>query len=381
MKTIIAIDSFKGSLSSLEAGNAVKVGVAKAWPEMETVVCPLADGGEGTVEALLSGMGGEPVTIKITGPMGEKTDCTYGFIKAENTAIIETAASAGISLVPKESRNPLYASSYGLGENIKDAVLRGIRKFIIGLGGSVTNDCGMGMLEALGFKFFDDSGSLLKGNGLNLSLVRKIDDSDVIQSLSECTFEIACDVNNPLCGENGASFVFGFQKGANIETVKILDFGCRNFSERVFEKYGKANAEIPGAGAAGGLGYCFSTFFNSKMRSGIDIVIEKTRLEQKIKTADYVVTGEGRIDFQTAMGKAPAGITSLAQKYGACVIGIAGSVADGAVKCNESGMAAFFSVLPGPLTLEEAMDKKTATKNIENTSEQIFRLIKAAKRI
>ncbi|MCI1999976.1 MAG: glycerate kinase [Clostridia bacterium] len=377
MKTVVAIDSLKGSLSSLEAGEAIKSGILKAWSDADVKVCPLADGGEGTVEALTMGMGGELVKIFVTGPMKERAVCVYGYIQKSNTAVIEVAQSAGINLVPDSEKNPLKASSYGVGENIKKAVQRGARNFIIGLGGSVTNDCGTGMLEALGYKFLDSGGNLVEGNGRNLSKISDIDDSDKIKELDECVFEIACDVTNPLCGKNGASYVFGFQKGADDKTVKILDDGCRHFAQCVKKKYGIDNENMPGAGAAGGLGYCFSVFFKSKMKSGIDIVIKEIKLEDEIKNADYVVTGEGRLDFQTSMGKAPSGVTALAKKYGALVIGIAGCATDDALKCNDMGMDAFFAILQKPMTLEEAMCKKNAEKNIKNTSEQIFRLIKA----
>lgn len=377
MKTIVAIDSLKGSLSSLEAGEAVKCGILKAWPDADVKVCPLADGGEGTVEALTMGMGGELVKIFVTGPMKKRTVCVYGYVRKSNTAIIEVAQAAGINLVCGNEKNPLKASSFGVGENIKNALEKDVRKFIIGLGGSVTNDCGTGMLEALGYKFFDSDGNQIEGNGGNLLKIKDIDDSGAIKSLKDCDFEIACDVTNPLCGKNGASYVFGPQKGAGEDTIKILDDGCKNFAQCVKKKYGINGTDTPGAGAAGGLGYCFSAFFNSKMKSGINIVINEIRLEDDFKDADYVVTGEGRIDFQTSMGKAPSGVTALAKKCGAKVIGLAGCITEDAVKCNEMGMDAFFSILPKTMTLEEAMCKKNAVKNIKNTSEQIFRLIKA----
>jgi len=376
MKVVIAIDSLKGSLSSIEAGMAIKEGILKAC-KADVIVKPLADGGEGTVDALLFGMGGTKIQMEVTGPLGDKITGSYGILEDGKTAVLEIAEAAGIKLVPREKLNPLYTTTYGAGEMIRDAIVRGCRNFIVGIGGSATNDCGIGMLSALGYEFYDADGNTVEPVGKDLIRIAGISSENALKELSECSFKVACDVNNPLYGPMGAAHVYGPQKGATPEIVKLLDDGLRSFSEAVKKSTGKDTASIPGTGAAGGLGYAFVTFLNAKLESGINIILNEIKLEEDIKDADFVITGEGKLDFQTAMGKAPVGVAKLAKKYGKKVIAFGGGVTEDASKCNEEGIDAFFSILQLPMTVEEAMEYETARKNLISTSNQLFRLISA----
>lgn len=372
MKVVIAIDSLKGSLSSVDAGNAIKEGVLEACPDAEVVVKPLADGGEGTIEALVQGMKGTEYKIEVHGPLGKKVIASYGIIEdGEKTAIIEMAQAAGITLVSKQERNPLYTTTYGVGEIIKDAIHRGCRKFIVGIGGSATNDAGVGMMQALGYKFYDVDGNLLGLGGQILDKIHRIDDTGALKELSECSFKVACDVDNLLYGKNGASYIYGPQKGATEEIVKILDNGLINLSKVVNNTY----ENTPGAGAAGGLGYGFMTFLGGKLESGIDIILKEINLEEDIKDADVVVTGEGRLDAQTIMGKAPIGVAKLAKKYSKKVIALGGSLTNDAYKVNEHGIDAVFSIVNEPMTLEKAMESEVAKFNLKMTAKQIFNLM------
>lgn len=379
MKVVVAIDSLKGSLSSIEAGMAIKEGILKAC-KAEVFVKPLADGGEGTTDALLFGMGGRERKIEVTDPLGEKITCSYGISEDKKTAILEIAQAAGIKLIPTHKLNPLYTTTYGVGEMIKDAIRQGCRNFIIGIGGSATNDGGIGMLTALGYEFYADKEKISLPKGEDLSRITNLSTNNALMELSECNFRIACDVNNPLYGSNGAAHVFGPQKGATPEIVETLDKGLINYSEVVREITGKNTSTVPGTGAAGGLGYAFLTFLNSKLESGIDIILDEIKLEEDIKDCDLVITGEGKLDFQTTMGKAPIGIAKLAKKYNKKVIAFAGGVTEDADKCNEEGIDAFFSILRLPMTVEKAMDYETSRKNIISTTEQVFRLIRIFKK-
>ena len=372
MKVVIAIDSFKGSLSSLEAGEAAKRGILKSNPQAQVEVRPLADGGEGTVEALVQGMGGRICKVTVTGPLGNPIEAEYGIV-GENTAVIEMSAAAGITLVPDQMRNPLYTTTYGVGEMIKDAIEKGCRRFLVGIGGSATNDGGVGMLQALGYEFLDQEGKEVPLGARGLEYLASIRDEKVHPQLRECEFRVACDVVNPLCGPQGSSAIYGPQKGADAEMIDKMDKWLGAYAKLAAET--KADPETPGTGAAGGLGFAFLTFTNSVLESGIRIILEETRLEDYVKDADVVVTGEGRLDGQTAMGKAPVGVASLAKKYGKTVVAFAGSVTRDAVKCNEKGIDAFFPVIRGISTLEEAMDPETAGQNLADTAEQVFRLL------
>lgn len=379
MKVIVAIDSFKGSLSSLEAGEAAKKGILKAIPEADVVVRPLADGGEGTVEALTIGMNGKLITVNVTGPLGEKVDCVYGILEKSKTAIIEMSGAAGITLVPKADRNPLNTTTYGVGEVIKDAISKGCRHFIVGIGGSATNDGGIGMLQALGYGMLDKDGNQVPFGVRGLKEIERITDDQVIPELKECTFRVACDVTNPLCGEFGCSAVFGPQKGADPTMIIQMDKWIGNYAKLTSEKYEKADAKYPGTGAAGGLGFAFLSYTNAVLESGIKIILEETKLEDYVKDADIVVTGEGRLDGQTVFGKAPIGVAKLAKKYSKPVIAFCGSATKEAVACNEHGIDAFFPILRRIQTLQESMDPVNAKNNMISCVEQVFRLIKINK--
>lgn len=375
MKVVIAIDSLKGSMTSIEAGNAIKEGILNVI-DAEVIVKPLADGGEGTTEALVEGLGGELITVEVMGPLKKNIKARYGYIADSEMAIIEMAAAAGIVLVDN-NKNPMEATTYGVGEMIKDAISRGCRNFIIGIGGSATNDGGIGMLAALGFAFFDSEGNSLGFGGKDLGKISVISTEHALPELKECHFRIACDVTNPLCGVNGATYVYGPQKGVKEDMLEELDKNMENYAEVTKKHLNNDYTETPGAGAAGGLGFAFLSYLNGDLQSGIDLVIDAVKIEECMKDADYVITGEGCLDFQTAMGKAPVGIAKLAKKYGAAVLALAGSVTDEAVKCNEEGIDAFFPILTQIVTLEEAMKQKTARQNMIKTTEQVFRLITA----
>lgn len=380
MKAVIAIDSMKGSLSSIEAGEAVREGILRADNLAETTVLPLADGGEGTVDALVSGMHGNLNTVTVTGPLGAPVHCRYGILEQTKndktkTAVLEMSAAAGITLIPKHERNPFYTTTYGVGEMIRDAIKKGCRKFIVGIGGSATNDGGVGMLQALGYRFLDENGKQIPRGAVGLRQLKSIHDESVLPELRSCTFKIACDVTNILCGEHGCSAIYGPQKGATPSMIRQMDIWLSHYASLAKAKYPyTANPNAPGSGAAGGMGFAFLTFTNAVLESGVKIVLEETGLEQYIKNADIVVTGEGRLDGQTAMGKAPIGVAQLSKKYGKPVIAFAGCVTRDAAECNRSGIDAFFSILQNPCTLEDAMNRENAQANLADTAEQVFRL-------
>lgn len=377
MKAVVAIDSLKGSLSSMEAGNAIAEGIYRADAEAKVEVRPLADGGEGTVDALVQGMNGSLRKVRVTGPLGDKVDAAYGIIEEAKMAVIEMSASAGITLVPDEKKNPLFTTTYGVGEMIRDAIEKGCRKFVVGIGGSATNDGGIGMLQALGYDFLNSKGNAVPYGAKGLEDLAEIRKEHVLPELAQCEFKVACDVTNPLCGPLGASAVYGPQKGATPEMVREMDQWLADYAKLAANCSERADAEHPGTGAAGGLGFAFLTFTNAVLESGIKIVLEETKLEQYIQDADIVITGEGRLDGQTAMGKAPVGVAKLAGKYKIPVLAFAGSVTKDARKCNEEGIHAFFPILRGITTLEDAMDAENARRNLMETVEQVFRLIVA----
>lgn len=374
MNIVVAIDSFKGSLSSTEAGNIVKNAALKIEQSYNVIVRPLADGGEGTVEALSSGVKGELIELEVTGPLFEKVTAKYFIMAENNTAVIEMASAAGLTLIEENKRNPLKTTTFGVGELILDAIEKGCRRFIIGIGGSATNDGGIGMLGALGYNFLDEKGKSVTLNGEGLKEIKTIVTHNVNPILKDCVFRVACDVTNPLCGELGCSKVFAPQKGADAETVEKMDLWLKNYSSVVEKALKNAYSNYPGAGAAGGLGFAFKSFLNAQLDSGIKIILEETKLEEYIKNADMVVTGEGRLDYQTAMGKAPIGVAELSKKHNKKVIAFAGSVTDDATICNEKGIDAYFSIMQGVSTLDEALDKNNAEKNLFNTAYQVFRL-------
>ena len=378
MKALIAIDSFKGSLSTFQSGEAAKEGILRVFPYAEVIIAPLADGGEGTVSAITSATGGEIRRALVHDPLGREIVAEYGALP-DGTAVIEMAAASGITLVSERERNPLFTSTFGTGELIRLAILDGCRKFIIGIGGSATNDGGAGMLEALGFELLDEHGKRIPRGAIGLSRLCDIRCDGAMPALSECEFNIACDVTNPLCGEKGASAVYGPQKGATPDVVKAMDGWLEDFADLCSEKLGESFKDYPGAGAAGGLGFAFLTFLSGKLRSGIELVIEATSLEEKTKNADIVITGEGRLDGQSCMGKAPIGVARLAKKHGKTVIAFSGCVTDDARLTNEHGIDAFFPIVRCPCTLVDAMNEDTAYKNLADTAEQAFRIIKIMK--
>ena len=375
MKVVIAIDSFKGSLSSLQAGTAAATGIYRVDPKVETVVRPLADGGEGTVQALTEGLGGRLVSVSVTGPAGKQVICPYGIIDRTQTAIIEMSGAAGITQVHGDEKNPLYATTYGVGEVICDAIRNGCHRFIIGIGGSATNDGGIGMLQALGFGLLDAEGKQVPFGARGLEVLEEITDTYVLPELAECEFRVACDVTNILCGEEGCSAVFGPQKGATPSMIMQMDKWLEKYAALAEKKCTKINANQAGTGAAGGLGFAFLSFTNAVLESGIKIVLEETSLEKYMENADIVITGEGRLDGQTAMGKAPVGVARLAKKHNIPVTAFAGSVTKEAIACNQNGIDAFFPILRGVTTLEDAMKPENAKANMADTVEQVFRLL------
>lgn len=374
MKVVIAIDSFKGSMSSIEAGNAAAEGIRNAR-ECQSVVKPLADGGEGTTEALVEGLGGTMINVEVTGPLGQATTAKYGILE-DGCAVMEMAEASGIILVDRHDLNPWKATTIGVGQMIMDAVSKGVREFIIGIGGSATTEGGIGMLSSLGYKFLDAEGKELPVEFASLGKVCTIDGSQVPKELDECHFQIACDVKNPLCGTSGAVYVFGPQKGVKEDERQQMDDMMKNYAQAAAGYTGKDMAELQGAGAAGGLGFAFASFFaNAELKPGIDIVLNAIELEKELADADVVITGEGRLDSQTAMGKVPIGVAKLAKNYGCKVIAFAGGVTDDAGKNNAEGIDAFFPIVRGVCTLDEAMNPDRAKMNMTMAVEQVFRLL------
>lgn len=376
MKIVVAIDSLKGSMTSMEAGRAIREGIRNVLPDAEVIVKPLADGGEGTTEALVEGLGGEMAEVRVHGPLETPVDACYGIIRKTGTAIMEMAAAAGIILVGKD-RRPLDATTYGVGEMIRDAVEKGCRNFIIGIGGSATNDGGIGMLTALGYEFLDAQGKAVGIGAGALKDVASIRTDHVLPELRECSFKIACDVTNPLCGTNGATYIYGPQKGVTEDLRDELDAAMAGYAQVTKTCIGTDHMESEGAGAAGGLGFAFLSYLHADLQPGIELVLEAVGMEKTMEGADLVFTGEGRLDGQTAMGKAPVGIAKLAKKHGAKVVALAGAVIEGAEKCNDSGIDAFFPILRRIVTLDEAMDPGTARENMIRTAEQVIRLAAA----
>ncbi len=359
----------------MQAGNAVKEAICRLDGNAEVLVKPLADGGEGTVEALAETSHAEMVEIQVNGPLVKPVIAKYCIFKDTNTAVIEMAAASGITLISLEERNPLETTTYGVGELIKDAIKKGCRRFIIGIGGSATNDGGAGMLTALGYEFLDKNNTPIAMGAKGLKNLHRIKNDNVLPELKECHFNIACDVTNPLCGENGCSAVYGPQKGATPEMIQDMDCWLRAYAEIAKDVSSKADKDYAGAGAAGGLGFAFLSFTNATLKSGIQIILDEINIEADIKKADIVVTGEGRLDSQTVQGKAPIGVAKLAKKYGKKVIAFSGCVTDDAEACNEHGIDAFFPILRGVTTLDEALDANNAYKNLSAAAYQVFRLL------
>ena len=374
MKTLIAIDSFKGSLTSMELSDTIENGINEVSSDFLVRKIPITDGGDGMFETIVRSLRGEKIKLRIKNPVLKDINAEYGIVN-KDTAIIEMAAASGLILIPEQLRNPLNTSTFGVGQMIEDAINKNCRNFIIGIGGSATNDGGIGMLSALGYKFYDSTGDELPPIGSSLNRIINIDSHNIINHLNDCSFQIACDVDNPLYGPNGAAHVYAKQKGASEEDILVLDQGLKNFSEIIKRELKIDISSEKGTGAAGGLGGGFKAFLNAELKPGIDLIFDLLKVEENVKWADIIITGEGKLDFQTIMGKAPIGVSILAKKYNKIVIALAGSVTDDAEKAHDYGMTAMFSIMDAPMTLEEAMEKSRAKKLVRKKVIEIFRLI------
>ena len=369
MKIVIASDSFKGSMSSLDVATAASAGVIEVYPDSEIVSVNVADGGEGTVEAIVDALGGEIVKIQVSDPLGRKIETSYGI--AGETAILEMAAASGLPLLTAEERNPWATSTLGTGEMIMDAIARGCRTFLVGIGGSATNDAGVGMLQAMGFRFYDANGELItQGCGGMLGSIARIDDSLVSAAVKESQFTVACDVDTPFCGPEGAAPVFAPQKGADAEMVKRLDEGMASFAKVITEKYAIDIVPVAGAGAAGGMGGAFRAFLGATLKKGIDMVLDAIDFDTTIQGANFVITGEGKVDFQTAKGKTAAGVLNRAKQQHIPVVAIGGCVemCDSLV---QMGFAGIYPILEEKVPLEIAMQRDFAMNNVRKTVARI----------
>lgn len=381
MKIVLAPDSFKGNLTSLQVASALEKGIKRVLPGAKCIKAPMADGGEGTVQSLVDATGGKFVRKKVTGPLGKPVTARYGMLADGETAVIEMAEASGLPLVTGKSRNPMKTTSYGTGELLLDAARRGASKIIIGIGGSATNDGGVGMAQAIGVRFLDKNGKTIKQHGAGgmLDKIAGIDISGLDPQMKKTKVVVACDVNNPLCGKNGASHVFGPQKGATPAMVKTLDANLRHLAGIIKKDLKKDVLNRKGAGAAGGLGAGLVAFARASMKSGIDIVLESTKIAKHLKNADLVITGEGQVDFQTAFGKTPSGVAKAARKYGVPTIAIGGGLANDANGVFKHGIAGLESACASPISLEEAMDNSKAL--LANAAERVIHLVLIGKKI
>ncbi len=373
MKIVIAPDSFKGCLTAPEVCRAIERGVRSALPSAETVLVPMADGGEGTVRTLVEGTGGRLLSETVVGPLGEPVTAEYGILGDGETAVVEMAAASGLVLVPPDRRDPLHTTTYGTGELIRRALDRGCRKLIVGIGGSATNDGGLGMAQALGARLIDADGNDVPGTGAGLLRLEQIDLSDFDPRVRQAAIRVACDVDNPLYGERGAAFVYGPQKGATPEIVRQLDDGLRRLAEIVARDVGLQVADLPGAGAAGGLGAGLVAFCGATLEPGVEIVIEAVHLADQLSGADLVFVAEGRVDAQTAYGKTPAGVARLAQPRGIPVVAIGGSISLEAHALHDQGFTALRSIINEPLSLEAAMQPARASALLAFAAEEMLR--------
>ncbi|MFJ8356701.1 glycerate kinase [Bacillus paramycoides] len=376
MKVVIASDSYKESLKAMEVCEAIERGFAAVFPKAEYVKVPIGDGGEGTVESLVDATRGRIISLNVTGPLGESIQAFYGMSKDKKTAFIEMAAASGLQHVPIEKRNPLITTTKGTGELILHALDQGAKHIILGLGGSATNDGGAGMLSVLGVRFINGKGEVIEPSGGTLQFITTVDLSRIDSRLENIKIEAACDVDNPLVGPRGASFVFGRQKGANVEMMKELDENLKHYANILKQYVSFDVSEMPGAGAAGGMGAAVVAVLKGKLRKGIEIVLDYTNFDKRIEGADLIVTGEGRIDEQTAYGKAPVGVAGRAKGLHIPVIAIGGSVSPNYTTVYEKGIDAVFSTTASPMTLEEAY--KVAEENIEMTAKNIAAVWKLA---
>lgn len=370
---VLAPDSFKESMTAKEVCVAMERGIKKVNSNIRCIHVPMADGGEGTMQSLVDATGGEVYSLEVVGPLGNKVKAEYGILGNGEIGVLEMASASGIHLVSLEERNPLITTTYGTGELIKACLDRGVKKLLIGIGGSATNDGGVGVIQALGGRLLDKEGNELGFGGGELEKLDRIDLTNFDRRLKDVVIEVACDVSNPLCGENGASYIFGPQKGASVEMIKILDNNLKHYAKVIKEQFGKDVLEIAGAGAAGGLGAGLMVFLNGNLKKGIEIVIEYSGLEKKVKNCDMVWTGEGSIDFQTQYGKTPLGVATVAKKYNKPVVALAGRVGDDIDILYEKGIDSIFGIMRGVTTIDEAL--KNGKENIERTSENIVRLM------
>ncbi|CCK05389.1 glycerate kinase [Cronobacter sakazakii] len=371
-KIVIAPDSFKESLSAMDVAKAIEAGFREIYPQAHYVCVPMADGGEGTVEAMVAATGGQIITTPVTAPLGNKVDGFFGLLGDGETAVVEMAAASGLHLVPTAQRDPRITTSYGTGELILAALERGVKAIVIGIGGSATNDGGAGMMQALGARFLDGEGRELAPGGAALARLERLDLSALDPRLAQVSVTAACDVDNPLCGEKGASAVFGPQKGATPAMVTELDAALRRFGEQLEAATGKAIISAPGAGAAGGMGAALLGMLNAELRPGIEIVIESLGLAQAVRDADLVITGEGRLDSQSIHGKTPVGVARVAKQFQRPVVAIAGSLTPDYQIVHEHGIDAAFSVIDRIVTLQEALDD--AERNLRVTARNVAAL-------
>lgn len=375
MKIVIAPDSYKESLSALEVATAIERGFREIWPEADYVKLPVADGGEGTVDAMIAATQGRLIHVDVTGPLGEPVNAFYGISGDEQCAFIEMAAASGLEQVPPTQRNPLKTTSWGTGELIRHALDNGVRHIIIGIGGSATNDGGAGMVQALGAKLLDRDDNPIAPGGGALETLARIDIRELDSRLADCHIEVACDVSNTLIGEKGASAVFGPQKGATKEMIARLDSGLEHYAQLIARDLDIQVLELAGGGAAGGMGAGLYAFCGAQLRQGIEIVTDALKLDEQIADADLVITGEGRIDSQTIHGKVPVGVARIAKRYNKPVIGIAGSLTADVGVVHEHGLDAVFSVIYTICTLEEALDN--AAENVRMSARNIAATLKA----
>ena len=375
MKIVIAPDSYKESLSALDVATAIEAGFREIFPEAEYIKLPVADGGEGTVEAMVAATQGRIVEVAVTGPLGTEVEGFYGLSGDEQSAFIEMAAASGLELVLPEQRNPLITTSWGTGELIRHALDAGVKHIIIGIGGSATNDGGAGMVQALGAKLLDSEGQDLGQGGGALEMLARIDISELDRRLHDCRIEVACDVTNPLTGKEGATAIFGPQKGATPEMITRLDAALAHYAQLIKRDLDLDVLDLAGGGAAGGMGAALFAFCGAELRQGIEIVTDALHLDRYVAEADLVITGEGRIDSQTVHGKVPVGVAKVAKRYNKPVIGIAGSLTADVGVVHEHGIDAVFSVIYGICTLDDAL--KNAAENVRMTARNVAAVLKA----
>ncbi len=372
MKIVVAPDSFKGSVSAKDAAQSIKNGIMKVYKDIDIVCLPMADGGEGIVQSMVDATGGKTIKTKVHGPMFQEVDAFYGILGDGKTVVIEMAAASGLPLVSDDQKNPMTASTYGTGELIKHALDKGCEKIIMGVGGSATNDGGQGMAKALGVVFLDKQGNDIGYGGGSLEKLYSIDITGMDKRIKNCEVILACDVENPLCGPTGATYIFGPQKGAKDGMLEILDKNLEHYADVIKSTLNVNIKDYPGAGAAGGLGGGAMAFLNAEIRKGVEIVIDMLRLDEHVKDADLVITGEGMMDYQTQFGKTPFGVAKTAKKYCVPVIALVGRIGKGADALYDFGVDSIFSIVDGPMTLENSM--MNGEKLLEDTAERVMRL-------